>query len=317
MTKMQRVLATLQNKATDRVPFSAYVHSTVHERTPERFARFTLEFYRKYDPDYVKVMYDDLYDMPVNHFHVSGVGVWKLLEEFDPHIGAFGRQLEALARIKEAVGPEVPVVQTEFSPFHIAARLAGRRILEDWKQDPAAVLQGLEVIGSNSAAFAGCCLSEAGIDGFFYGAYGCEEAWMPESQFRAMVMPSDLRVLEALGRAPISIVHVHGEKGSYFELLKDYPCDALSWEDRVAGPSIEEARGRTDRCLVGGIDHLRAAGCAPEEILRQGLQAIEAAGGRGLILAPGCTFPPSTPPENILALKTAVEKAAAGPAGSA
>ena len=75
MTKMQRVLATLNKEETDRVPFSAYVHSTVHQRTPEKFARFTLDFYNKYDPDYVKVMYDELYDMPVNFLHVSGVEI--------------------------------------------------------------------------------------------------------------------------------------------------------------------------------------------------------------------------------------------------
>ena len=133
MTKMQRVLATLNKEETDRVPFSAYVHSTVHQRTPEKFARFTLDCYNKYDPDYVKVMYDELYDMPVNFLHVSGVEVWKLLERFDPHIGAFGRLIESLKRIKDAVGADVPVIQTVLSPFYIAYRLAGRRILEDWK----------------------------------------------------------------------------------------------------------------------------------------------------------------------------------------
>ena len=51
MTKMQRVLATLKMQVTDRVPFSAYVHSTVHQRTPEKFARFTLDFFKDYDMD--------------------------------------------------------------------------------------------------------------------------------------------------------------------------------------------------------------------------------------------------------------------------
>ena len=305
MTKMQRVMATLKMQETDRVPFSAYVHSTVHQRTPEKFARFTLDFYRKYDPDYVKVMYDELYDMPVNFFHVSSVEVWKQLERFDPHIGAFGRQLESLERIRESVGAEVPVIQTVFSPFHIAYRLSGRRILEDWKKDPEAVRDGLEAIAANSAAFAECCLSEAGVDGFFYGAFGCEKSWMDEAQFKEMVMPSDLQVLESLGKAPISILHIHSEKDAFFDLLAGYPCGAISWEDRLAGPSVAEAKKRTGKCLVGGIDHYRAMSCSPEEIVAQGREAIRAAGGRGLILAPGCTFFDETPPENMLALKEA------------
>ena len=306
MTKMQRVLATLKGQETDRVPFSAYVHSTVHQRTPQKFAEFTMEFFRKYDPDYVKVMYDELYDMPVNFFHVSEVEVWKLLDRFDPHIGAFGRQIESLKRIKDQAGADVPVIQTVFSPFHIAYRLAGRRILEDWKKDPEAVRHGLDMIAANSAAFAESCVAEAGIDGFFYGAFGCEKEWMSRDQFKEMVMPSDLAVLNTLSRSPISIVHIHSEKDSYFDLLVDYPCGGISWEDRLAGPSVAEARKRTDKCLVGGIDHYLALKCPPEQIVAQGQEAIQAAGGRGLILAPGCTFFDGTPEENMLALKEAV-----------
>ncbi len=306
MTKMQRVLATLKKEETDRVPFSAYTHSTVHERTAERFARFTLDYYHSYDPDYVKVMYDENYDTPVNYYFVNTLEVWKHLEGYDPHIGAFGRQLQSLKQIKDTVGPNVPVIQTIFSPFHIAGRLAYRRILEDWKQEPEAVLQGLRTIAANYNRFAECCLTEAGIDGFFFGAFGCEKEWMSESLYREMVMDSDQKVMKTLRKAPILFLHIHGEEEAYFDLLQGYDCDAISWEDRLAGPSLAEAGTLTDKCLVGGIDHYQALHCAPEEIVRQGREAITATGGRGLILAPGCTFFDETPRENILALKQAV-----------
>lgn len=48
-----------------------------------------------------KVMYDENYDTPVNCYFVGTIEVWKSLEEYDSHIGAFGRQLESL---KQAVG---------------------------------------------------------------------------------------------------------------------------------------------------------------------------------------------------------------------
>ena len=306
MNKMQRVLATLKGEETDRVPYSSYVHSTVHQRTPQKFAEFTLDFYHKFDPDYVKVMYDDLYDMPVNYFHVITLDVWKKLERFDPHIGAFGRQIESLKRIKDEVGADVPVIQTLFSPFYIGYRLAGRRILEDWKQDPEAVRHGIEMIAANSSAFAQAAVAEAGIDGFFFAAVGCEKGWMSEAQFKEMVMPSDLTMLNTLNKSPICIVHIHSEKDPYFDLLIDYPSNGISWEDRLAGPSVAEARKRTGKCLVGGIDHFLAMECPPAQIVAQGREAIEATGGRGLILAPGCTFFNGTPEANMLALKEAV-----------
>jgi uroporphyrinogen decarboxylase len=89
-------------------------------------------------------------------------------------------------------------------------------------------------------------------------------------------------------------------------MLIDYPCNAISWEDRQAGPSVAEAKKRTSKCLVGGIDHYLAMKASPDQIAAQGAEAIQAAGGRGLILAPGCTFFDGTPEANMLALKEAV-----------
>jgi uroporphyrinogen decarboxylase len=306
MNKLQRVLAALEGRETDRVPFSAYMHSTVHDKTPQRFVDFTLDFYRTYDPDYVKVMFDEHYDLPVTYDFIRTPDVWGLLEEFDEHIGAFGRQLEALKRIKDALGPDVPVIQTIFLPFHFGMRLAYKRITEDFDRDPQLVLGGLEVIASNLIRFGKACIAESGIDGFFFGAYGCEASWMSEQEYTALAMPSDKKVIGALADVPISILHIHGEKDSYFSLLKNYPCKALSWEDRLAGPSVDQAPALTDKCLVGGIDHRAARTCSPDRITAQAQEAINWTDGRHFILAPGCTFLPDTPPENILALKQAV-----------
>ncbi len=306
MTKKERVLAAIKGEETDRIPYSAYVHSTVHERTVERFTEFTLDFYKKYNPDYIKVMYDENYDTPVNHQFLRSVELWRKLEEFDPKLGAFGRQVESLKRIKDAVGDGVPVIQTIYSALHVGYRLAGMRILEDWKEDPEGVSQGLKTIALNHNKFVERCATEVGIDGFFFGAYGCEDEWMSQDQYKEMVMPSDKLMIQAVRKGEILILHIHGEKKAFFDLLKDYECDAISWEDRLAGPSITEARAKTDRCLVGGIDHFMAAKCKPEDIVSQGKEAIEAAKGKKLILAPGCTFPDDTPPENMLALRNAV-----------
>jgi uroporphyrinogen decarboxylase len=303
------VFAAVKGLAVDRVPYALWQHSTVHERTVERFTRFTLEFHRRFQPDIVKVMYDEQYDLPVDRHHLRDAEDWRRLEEFEAHTGAFGRQLECLARIRTAVGPEVPVVQTIYSPFHVAHKFAGRRLLEDWRRNPEAVSGALSAIASNYRRFAECCLREAGVDGFFFAPIGCEASFMEESQYVQMVRPSDLAVLEALRRAPLAILHIHGEREVMFDLLAGYPCDVLSWEDRVAGPPLAEVRRRDARCLMGGIDHLAARACAPEELAHQGREAIVQADGLkgGFILAPGCTFPAGTPEANLRALARAVE----------
>lgn len=306
MTKKERIRAAIKGTETDRVPFSVYQHSTVHERRVDRFVDYTMNFYHKYDPDYIKVMFDENYDTPVNWQYLQSTDVWNELTEFDPHIGAFGRQLEALKRIKDIAGSDVPVIQTVFSPFHFAHRLTNRRMMEDWKQSPEIVRKGLRVIAANINNFADCCIDEAGIDGFFFGAFGCEAGWMNEEQYSEIVTPSDLEVLDRLRRAEMLFLHIHGEKQSFFNLLKDYPCDAISWEDKLSGPSLQDARKLTDKCLIGGIDHFRAVECTSEEIIREARDSIDAVDGRGFILAPGCTFPGKTPEANMFALREAV-----------
>jgi uroporphyrinogen decarboxylase len=306
MTKRERINAALNGTKTDRVPFSIYQHSTVHERTVDNFVKYTMDFQKKNDPDYLKVMFDENYDTPVNWQYIQNSDVWKELEEFDPHIGAFGRQLEALKRIRDLSDPSVPVLQTVFSPFHFSHRLTNRRMIEDWKSNPELVLNGLNTIALNIIKFAECCMTEAGVDGFFFGAFGCEKDWMSESTYSELAMPSDLKVLEELNKAEMVFLHIHGESKSFFSLLKDYPCNALSWEDKLAGPSLSEARKMTDKCLIGGIDHLNAQNCSPESIVSEGRDAITSVQAKGLILAPGCTFTPQTPQANMLALKEAV-----------
>ncbi len=310
MTARERLFAAARGQAVDRVPFALWQHSTVHERTVERFTRFTLDFHERYRPDLLKVMYDEQYDLPVDRHHLRDAQDWRLLDEFEAHTGAFGRQLECLARIRDAIGPEVPLVQTIYSPFHVGHKFAGRRALEDWQRDPEAVGGALAVIAANYRRFAECCLREAGVDGFYFAPIGCEASFMPQGQYAQMVRPSDLAVLEALRRAPLLVLHIHGEREVYFDLLADYPCDVLSWEDRVAGPPLAQVRRSSTRCLMGGIDHLAAPRSTPEQIARQGREAIEQAGGGlggGFILAPGCTFPPETPEANLRALALAVQ----------
>jgi len=310
MTPLQRVRAALRGEPVDRVPTSVYQHSTVHDRGVQAFAAYTLAFQARHPSDYVKVMWDENYDTPVNHQFATDPGFWGLLEELDPHQGGFGRQLEALRIIRDRVGPDLPVIATLYSPFHWGVRFAWRELLVHWRQEPQRVEQGLGVVAANLAAFGRCALREAGIDGFFFGAFGCDPSWASLETYRQLAMPHDRSVLAALREAEILMLHIHGE-GSYFDLLKDYDVDALSWEDRLGGPSLAEARRRTGKCLIGGVDHVKAATAPRADVLAEAADAIEQTGGRGLILAPGCTPGPGVPAENLLALRAAAE--AAGP----
>jgi uroporphyrinogen decarboxylase len=304
MTKRERLECALKGGKPDRAPVSIYQHSTVLDRGVDEFVAYTLAFHREFDPDYVKVMYDELYDAPVNYQFAVDSSVWDLLVDLDPHKAALGRCLESLKRIRDAVAADTPVVATMFSPFHIAVRMAWTRLVEDCRADRERTVRGIATISRNLAAFAKAARAESGIDAFFLGCFGCETSWLSHDEYASIASPFDRELIAAMRPLPV-IVHSHGERGSYFDIIESYDCDAVSWEDRQAGPSLDVARGKTGKCLVGGIDHVAALTASPDEIRAQALDAIARTEGRGFILAPGCTFLPGTPKENMLALKEA------------
>ena len=132
-------------------------------------------------------MYHENYDTPVNFQFATDPSVWGLLEELDPHRGAFGRQLELAKPIRDAVGPDTPVIQTLYSPFHWGARLAWRTILEHWKLEPELVQRGLGITARNVAAFGRCALEEAGnrrlrVRCLWLRADLAERGWLPEAR---------------------------------------------------------------------------------------------------------------------------------------
>jgi uroporphyrinogen decarboxylase len=310
MTKRERLLTAVAGGKPDRVPVSIYQHSTARDRGTKEFARYTLDFHKKFDPDYVKVMYDELYDVPVNFQFATDPSVWEMLEPLDPHTGAFGRCIESLKIIRDAVDADTPVIGTIFTPFHIAVRLAWSRLPQDCRTEPEKVAKGLSTIASNLVAYIGALRKEVGLDGILLGAFGGENEWLPEAEYAKYAAPHDRTVLAAMKGLPCVIVHGHGEKGAHFDHFEKYDCNALSWEDRSGGPSLAEARAKTSKCLVGGVDHHMAQHGSPDAVYRQAREAIEVTGGRNFILAPGCTFLEHTPAENMLALLRASRDAA-------
>lgn len=305
MKKRERLESAIRGGRPDRVPVSIYQHSTAKDRGVEEFTSYTLAFHKRFEPDYVKIMYDEMYDTPVNYQFATDASVWEMLEPLDPHQGAFGRYLESLKRIRNAIPADTPVIGTVFTPFHIAVRLAWKRVLEDSRTEGEKLAKGLATIGANLVAFVEAARAEAGLDGFFIGAYGGEPEWLSRPDYIRLESPHDRALLAAMKGMPFVAVHGHGERGSYFDLFESYDCGALSWEDRVAGPSLAKARAATAKCLIGGVDHIAAQHCPAEQVYVQARDAIKATNGTGFILAPGCTFLGGTPDENMLALKRA------------
>jgi uroporphyrinogen decarboxylase len=146
---------------------------------------------------------------------------------------------------------------------------------------------------------------DAGADGFFFASQWIRAAFCSREQYQEFGLTYDLEVLEAVGhRSRVTILHLHGTD-VYFDLVDEYPVDALSWHDRETPPSLAEARRRTDCAFITGLEPALLHDGPPEAVTAQALDAIRQTEGRGLILAPACVIPPEAPEAHLQAVAAA------------
>ncbi|GIK37757.1 MAG: uroporphyrinogen decarboxylase [Chloroflexota bacterium] len=329
MTKWERVEAALHGAEVDRVPFTFWRHYAVQEWSPKRLAELTLEQYRRFDLDLIKLTPTGIYPIqdwgPTIRFSrddtvhpawveaaVTSADEWDTLPRLDVTTGALGRELEAIRYLMAGLDEDVPVVTTLYSPLTIAAMLcwtsASRdRIVHDLREAPQKVHAGLAVIREVVREYAAACL-EAGVSGIFLATQMANFDTLTAAEYEEFGAAYDLPVLEAvLGKSRLTILHVC-RQNIMFERMADYPVDALNWADRASsGPNLAQARQMTGKALAGGlaVETLRYG--TEAEVTAEVRDAIEQTGGRGFILTPGCTIDARSPEANLQAARRAVE----------
>ena len=312
MTKEERVKAALAGQAVDRAPFSFWYHFRHEPETGEGFVRATLDFYRTYDPDLLKVMHDTPYEMPVDKPLFEHADDWRQLPVNPPDSGCFGEQLRSLRHIAEDKNDDAPMIDTVHSVFATAQRVTNGRILEQLDENPDVVASGLKRLAAALANYAKSAV-ENGCAGIFLAVSGADARTLPSERYADVFLPLDRLVLSGASDGWCNVVHLHGDDLHWDALapLVD-GAHAVSWSDRAAGPGLGDARARTGKCLVGGVNERLIGGYTPEQVRAEVAEAVGQTGGRGLIVAPGCAVPTETPPANLRAIKEATEPSPSG-----
>jgi len=340
MSKTDRVSAALRGEEVDRVPVSAWWHDFLREWSPQGLAQATLEAYRKYDWDFIKVNPRASYyaeDWGAR-FRPSGrpdrqpelvepavksAEDLRRIRPLDAAQGAYGEQLAALAIIARGLAGEAPFIQTVFSPLAVMSRLTGsskyvQRLMADHPDD---LLDALDAVAGTLRAYARACV-EVGASGIFFATveWGSADNISPDDYDR-FARPFDLRVLEAVRDAPFNVLHVCRDNNHLARLL-DYPVSAFHWAAHSASsakgrsasggnPSLSDIAARTDRAVMGGVSHdSTMTSGSPADVVAEARRAIQqacperskGAGGRRFLLAPGCSIDPQTPEANLRAL---------------
>ncbi|HEV2124534.1 MAG TPA: uroporphyrinogen decarboxylase family protein, partial [Chloroflexota bacterium] len=304
-----RVTAAITGASVDRAPFGFWMHVPEIDPDPAKLARFTIDLTRRYDMDYVKVMFRSSWGLEdwgssFDHYHpsrgywlpaayaIQAPEDWGRLQPLKPDHGALGEQLRLLSMVKEGMRGEAPVLATLFAPSMLAAQLAGEQtFVHHLREEPDAVHAGLKTISATLRDFAQACLG-SGADGIFYAIQHASRRIFTDEEYQAIGRTYDKEVLESFHeRSKLTMLHLHGD-ALMFDELATYPAHVLNWYDRGGGPSLREARQQTEVCLAGGIDHERTLMLGtPEEIASEVTGAVAQVEGRGVMIAPGCGVP--------------------------
>jgi uroporphyrinogen decarboxylase len=201
---------------------------------------------------------------------------------------------------------EAPVLATIFAPSMIATRLCGAEtFVRHLREAPDAVAAGLATIARTVADFGEACL-HGGADGVFYSINLASRDILSDAQYASLSDLYDRPVAEHIhAKSAFTMLHMHGSHLMFEELVR-FPAHALNWHDR-GGLTLSDARKRETRAFAGGLDHERTLVTGtPEQIAAEVADAIAQLGGRGIVIAPGCSIPVTVPPENLLAVRAAL-----------
>jgi uroporphyrinogen decarboxylase len=327
MTKRERVDAALAGGPVDRTPISLWRHFPDIDLDPTALAEALIAFHKRYDLDFIKVMPNGVYCVEdwgcetaydggstdartcVRHA-VRRIEDWSQLRPLDPSAPALSRELRCLKAVCVGKGDDAPVLQTIFSPFTVARKVAGPKLVQETMQkEPARLHAALDMISATVEAYVGACL-DAGANGIFFATQAATPEVLTWEEHRTFVEPHDLRVFMATKRkGAIILLHLHGDHPYLARLATTYPVDALNWHDRRTAPSLGEAKAQVSQCLVGGLDEPGSMITAtPNEVRAQVRDAVAQCNGRRMIVGPGCVVDLWVPEANLAAARQAVEE---------
>lgn len=319
MSKTERVRAALNGQPVDRVPVSAWWHDYKREWTAADLAAMTLEAYRKYDWDYIKVN-------PRFTYFTEGWGAeWRRYDDRLPQLtrkpvespedlaridaqggtdGAWGEQLEALKLIADGLGGEAPFMQTVFTPLSVLPFLTGspryaQRLIAERPEEVQAVLEN---ITQTMIPYVRAVL-DAGASGIFFATvdFGTADnlSWEDYQRFGR---PYDMRVLEAVQGAPLNMLHVC-RGNNHLPNMLDYPVAAFHWDVGAPGnPTLENVLSRTDKAVAGGVQTRMMQFGHDDDVELDAGRALAATNRQRHLLAPACSIDPASPEANLRAL---------------
>ncbi len=344
--RYERVMAVMRREVPDRVPWAIWGHfpavnwlgrysweKSTRDGEESAMAHMALLRELDYKMDLLKVtpyyrfmamQWGSVFEFRDNEEEASTVSTvvketddWGKLWVLDPvkELREFVRCNEILARDLR----RMPFIYTIPSPLIQAMNGVGtpERVMEDMKESPDALKEGMETITETTVEFAKACV-DAGASGIFFGIGGGGRVWreLTMEQLEEYALGYDRRVLEAVD-CPIKLMHICNTprgnpqdkglmEGGWF---REYPVDCINWDAHEYTWLDRAKKIYGDRFAVcGGLDRVTTLRTGtPEQVEAEVKKAIDDAGeGGGFMLGPGCTVYQDMPLANYNAVGRAI-----------
>jgi uroporphyrinogen decarboxylase len=336
MTPLDRFAAYVKGESIDRLPCVPIIGNTAARVIGAKVSQFhgngrliadaQIASYRRFGYDVIRV-FTDLYTLAEAmgakvHYPedetaylaapaIASIEDLSRLQPVEPvRDGNLPSHLEAMKRVVEAVGREVPVTGAVTCPFTTASFLIGaENLVRLTIKDPPAVHRLCEVALESAIRYSAAIL-----------AAGCTPSLTDPMSSTTVIGPRQFREFSYLylkrlidfihGRGKQVTLHICGRTDKIWPLMVDAGADCISIDNDASLQGAVENVG--DRVRIMGNVH-------PSEIMLQGspddvrlavrdcvLQA--GASPKGYIVASGCSLPTETPFANIQAMLDSVRE---------
>ena len=289
----------------DYPPISLWYHFGVQHAGGEPFARITLDYFKHYDFDFLKVMNDYYYPTPQGLDAVRTREDLQQFTTFDVERCEWREQFKALRIISRELKGRAYFIDTAFDPWQSIRRsVAGENMERLAEKEPAALHAALDAVAQNLIAYSRKSI-EIGAAGIFMSVPAAREIVSREI-FLAFVKPYAMKVFQAVsGLGRMNTAHIHGED-LYMDDCLDFPVNVFSWWDRGPhGPSLDYVKQRAPGCVMGGIDQALLTRRSPAFLKTHVAEGVALGGGRRFFLANGCSIDTWVSPEMVRAVVAA------------
>ena len=192
MNKRDAILQLLSPaKKTTYYPAAFFLHfDPVYHRGQPAIDKH-LEFFRYTGMDFVKIQYEHRFPALPD---IQRPEDWVKMPFYD--LEFYQEPLKVVEGLVKAAKPEALVILTLYSPFMFAGHVVGDKLVDQIRQNPAAVKHGMQVITDSLRQFVRACIN-LGLDGFYTSSQGGEADRLGTGElFNTCVRPYDLALME-------------------------------------------------------------------------------------------------------------------------